>query len=81
MFIEYIFLLCWSGCAPPQGECDHKPTTAELEPQGTSACTCSEWRRARPEQCNTIRLPNISVGLPSVCFEIHNEILMKYIML
>ena len=32
-FIEYIFLLFWGGCVPPQGECDRKPTTtAELEP-------------------------------------------------
>ena len=54
MFIEYIFLLCWSGCAPPQGERDRKPTTAELEPQGISVYTWSECRRARPEQCNTI---------------------------
>ena len=81
-FIEYIFLLFWGGCAPPQGQCDRKPTTtAELEPQRTSGCTCNEYRRVRPEQCNTIRPPNIAVGLPSACFEIHNGILFKYIML
>ena len=54
MFIEYIFLLCWSGYAPPQGERDRKPTTAGLEPQGTSVSTWSECRTERPEQCNTI---------------------------
>ena len=53
-FIEYIFLLCWSGLAPPQGDRGRKPTTAGLEPQGTSACACGDCRRARPEQCNTI---------------------------
>ena len=58
-----------------------KPTTAELEPQGTSVYTWSECRRARPEQCNMIWLPNISVGLPGARFEIHNEILLKDIML
>ena len=72
-----IYFYCWSGSAPPQGERDRKPTTAELEPQGTSVCTCSECRRARPEQCNMIQLPNIAVGLPSACF----EILLKYVML
>ena len=45
MFIEYIFLLCWSGCAPPQGERDRKPTTAELEPQGTSVYVVNAARR------------------------------------
>ena len=64
MFIEYIFLLCWSGCAPPQGERDRKPTTAELEPQGTSV---SVVNAARGDQSSVIRYdyqiyPSVSPG-------------------
>ena len=52
MFSEYIFLLCWSGCAPPQGERDRKPTTTELEPQGTSVYVVNA---ARQDQSSAIR--------------------------
>ena len=47
MFIEYIYSV-------GAGASDRKPITAELEPQETSVCTCTECHRARPEQCNTI---------------------------
>ena len=64
MFIEYIFLLCWSGCAPLQGERDCKPTTAELEPQGTSVYVVNAARR---DQSSVIRYdyqiyPSVSPG-------------------
>ena len=64
ILLNIIFLLCRSGCAPPQGERDRKPTTAELEPQGTSV---SVVNAARGDQSSVIRYdyqiyPSVSPG-------------------
>ena len=79
MFIEDIF--CWSRCVPPQGVRDSKPTTAELEPQGTSVWIHVVNAAGETRAVYYDTTTKYSRRSPGACFEIHNEILLKYIML